>query len=187
MTDERLKPGHCHKCGLPLSDNPHPEAGKPPHYLQVGCPKECIPCLTLSRHQWAGRAMKAENEVKDLLASKPAVPHDDEALRTLALSIMGRSPKHEENIVGAMNLIRNAMIAASTAPAQSCGDAEQADEAVTLPIMRAAFRVVETEGDPDPDKQRFHLRFTFRSMRELDAACDEWRAFSNAARAKDQS
>ena len=82
--------------------------------------------------------------------------------------------------------IYRAMLAASpTAPAQSCGDAEQADEAVTLPIMRAAFRVVETEGDPDPDKQRFHLRFTFRSMRELDAACDEWRAFSNAARAKD--
>jgi hypothetical protein len=77
--------------------------------------------------------------------------------------------------------------AAIAAPAPSCGDAEQADEAVTLPIMRAAFRVVETEGDPDPDKQRFHLRFTFRSMRELDAACDEWRAFSNAARAKDQS
>lgn len=74
MTDERLKPGNCHKCGLPLSDNPHPEAGKPPRYLEVGCPKECIPCLTLSRHQWAARAMKAENEVKDLLsASKPAV------------------------------------------------------------------------------------------------------------------
>jgi len=70
---------------------------------------------------WALKGYRA------LLASKAAVAHDDEALRTLALSIMGRSPKHEENIVGAMNLIRNAMIAASTAPAQSCGDAEQAD------------------------------------------------------------
>lgn len=73
--NDKLKPGHCHKCGLQLSDNPHPEAGKPPHYLQVGCPKECIPCLTLSRHQWAGRAMKAENELADaralLSASKP--------------------------------------------------------------------------------------------------------------------
>jgi hypothetical protein len=75
VTDE-LKPGHCHKCGLQLSDNPHPEAGKPSHYLQVGCPKECIPCVTLSRHQWAGRAMKAENELTDarklLSATQPA-------------------------------------------------------------------------------------------------------------------
>jgi hypothetical protein len=42
---------------------------------------------------------------------------DDDALRALALSIMDRSPKYEENIVGAMNLIRNALLAA--APAQS--------------------------------------------------------------------
>lgn len=53
-----LKPGCCHKCGLPLSVNPHPEAGKPDHYLEVGCPKECIPCLVRGRHNWAGRAMK---------------------------------------------------------------------------------------------------------------------------------
>jgi hypothetical protein len=82
MTDE-LKPGHCHKCGLQLSDNPHSEAGKPAHYLKVGCPKECIPCLTLSRHQWAGRAMKAENELADvhalLSASKPAAIDKDAA------------------------------------------------------------------------------------------------------------
>lgn len=64
--DPRLIPGNCHKCGLPRSDNPHPEAGKPPIYLEVGCPKECIPCLVLSRHQWAQRAMKAENELKDI-------------------------------------------------------------------------------------------------------------------------
>lgn len=53
-----LKPGYCHKCGLPLSVNPHPEAGKPDHYLEVGCPKECIPCLVRGRHNWAGRAMR---------------------------------------------------------------------------------------------------------------------------------
>lgn len=62
---EELKPGHCHKCGLLLSDNPHPEAGKPPHYLEVGCPKECIPCLMKSRHSWAKRAMAAEKELRD--------------------------------------------------------------------------------------------------------------------------
>jgi hypothetical protein len=54
----RQTPGNCHKCGLPLSENPHPEAGKPPRYLEVGCPKECIPCMTLSRHNWATQAMK---------------------------------------------------------------------------------------------------------------------------------
>jgi hypothetical protein len=66
MTDPRLQPGNCHKCGLPMSANPHPEAGRPSHYLKVGVPKECIPCLVLSRHQWAARAMKAENELKDI-------------------------------------------------------------------------------------------------------------------------
>lgn len=67
-----------------------------------------------------------------LSASKPAAPMDDEALRTLALSVMGRSPKHEENIIGAMNLIRNALLAAApAAPAR---------EAVTLGegVVRAA-------------------------------------------------
>ncbi|MFM0022146.1 hypothetical protein [Paraburkholderia azotifigens] len=51
-------PGNCHKCGLPMSVNPHPEAGKPPHYLNVGCPWECIPCLVKSRHSWAQQAMR---------------------------------------------------------------------------------------------------------------------------------
>lgn len=79
MTDDRLKPGNCHKCGLPMSDNPHPEAGRPAHYLDVGCPRECIPCLVHSRHQWAGRAMKAENEVRDLLAARATADHRDSA------------------------------------------------------------------------------------------------------------
>jgi hypothetical protein len=156
-----------------------------------------------------------------LLASKQAAPmHPTEAMLNAARDW---SLKKYGQGIGSDAAIGcwQAMLATSpTAPAQSCGDAEQADapqkrpettsehiardiregrfpqrsepqmveqadEAVTLQIMRAAFRVVETEGDPDPDKQRFHLRFTFRSMRELDAACDEWRAFSNAARAKD--
>ena len=57
---------NCPQCGLPLTDNPHPDAGKFPQYLEVGCPKECIPCLTLSRHQWAGRAMRAEKALRDM-------------------------------------------------------------------------------------------------------------------------
>lgn len=60
-----FKPGHCHKCGMPLLDNPHPEAGKPEHVLEVGCQKECLPCTVLSRHTWAGRAQKAESELRE--------------------------------------------------------------------------------------------------------------------------
>ncbi|MBN3757167.1 hypothetical protein G3N95_29790 [Paraburkholderia sp. Tr-20389] len=55
--------------------------------------------------------------------------------------------------------------------------------AETLSIMRKAFRVTETEGNPDPDKQRFHMRFTFRSMEELHAADDQWRTFAAATEA----
>jgi hypothetical protein len=51
----------------------------------------------------------------------------------------------------------------------------------TLPIMRKAFRVTETEGDTDPSKQRFHMRFTFRSMEELHAADEQWRAFASTS------
>lgn len=53
----------CHKCGLPHVTNPHPDAGKSPMYLEVGCPTECLPCTVLSRHQWAQRAMTAESEL----------------------------------------------------------------------------------------------------------------------------
>jgi hypothetical protein len=64
--DPRLLPGHCHKCGNPRVDNPHPDAGKPGRYLEVGCPKECLPCTVLSRHQWYLRAVKAEKELREL-------------------------------------------------------------------------------------------------------------------------
>ncbi|AGW94637.1 hypothetical protein N234_31805 [Ralstonia pickettii DTP0602] len=59
-----LKPGCCHKCGLPLSQNPHPEAGKPAHYLEVGCQKECIPCTVKGRHNWASQAMKNHRDAE---------------------------------------------------------------------------------------------------------------------------
>ena len=49
-----------------MSRNPHPNAGKPPDYLEVGTIYECIPCLVLNRHKWAGRAMKAEAELAKL-------------------------------------------------------------------------------------------------------------------------
>jgi hypothetical protein len=143
-------------------------------------------------HFYAGHHHQASVDnilrfARALLSSKPAEPEGWKLVPVEPTPEMTEAGKQYAECAIPANAVfcYRAMLAASpTIPAQSCGDAEQADEAVTLPIMRAAFRVVETEGDPDPDKQRFHLRFTFRSMRELDAACDEWRAFSNAARAK---
>jgi hypothetical protein len=54
------------------------------------------------------------------------------------------------------------------------------DKPESLSLMRAAFRVTEAEGNPDPAKQRFHMRFTFRSMDEMHAADDQWHAFAAA-------
>lgn len=48
------------KCGLPLSKNPHPQAGDPLEFVDVGATYECIPCLAASRHGWAMRAQVAE-------------------------------------------------------------------------------------------------------------------------------
>lgn len=55
------------RCGLPQSENPHPDAGVPSRMLEVGTTYECIPCTVKSRHQWATRARAAEKE-RDLLA-----------------------------------------------------------------------------------------------------------------------
>ena len=55
-----------------MSANPHPLAGKPPHYLEVGTVDVCIPCTVKSRHEWADRAMTAEGRLGTLLTSTPA-------------------------------------------------------------------------------------------------------------------
>jgi hypothetical protein len=82
----------------------------------------------------------------------------------------------DESIASAIlrELAGDLLAASPAAPAQSGGVAP-------LSVMRAAFRVTEAEGNPDPKKQRFHMRFIFRSMDELHAADDQWRIFSNAA------
>ena len=41
VTWERVK---CPTCGLPVSVNPHPEAGKPSHLNIVGATWGCLPC-----------------------------------------------------------------------------------------------------------------------------------------------
>lgn len=53
-TAKRVGPPHF--CGLPMSLNPHPEAGVPGRFLEVGTVSECIPCLVASRHGWAKTA-----------------------------------------------------------------------------------------------------------------------------------
>jgi len=58
----------CDKCGLPQSKNPHADAGKYERYLEVGTPWACVPCLTLNRHTWSQRAMKAEGELATVRA-----------------------------------------------------------------------------------------------------------------------
>jgi hypothetical protein len=55
-------------CGLKQTKNPHPEAGVPPGYLEVGTVYDCIPCLNKSRRAWSKRANKAEGELIDLRA-----------------------------------------------------------------------------------------------------------------------
>lgn len=59
----KVEPVSCPVCGGKMSPNPHPMAGKPSHYLEVGTAWECIPCLVFSRHRWAVRAMEYEDEL----------------------------------------------------------------------------------------------------------------------------
>lgn len=56
-------------CGLPRLANPHPDAGKPGRYLEVGTQHECIPCTVKSRHEWAQRATNAESQLRAALHS----------------------------------------------------------------------------------------------------------------------
>lgn len=62
----KAKPSTANKCGMcggNMSENPHPEAGEPNHYLTVGTVLVCIPCIVKSRHNWAERAMIAEGKL----------------------------------------------------------------------------------------------------------------------------
>lgn len=56
----------CKTCGLPMSVNPHPQAGDPSSVAQVGFKTECIPCLVADRHAKRVIAIAAEREVARL-------------------------------------------------------------------------------------------------------------------------
>lgn len=57
--------------GHPLSLNPHPDAGKIDHVLQVGATWECIACLTATRHKATERYYAAERLLDALLDPLP--------------------------------------------------------------------------------------------------------------------
>ncbi len=50
-------------CGLPMSRNPHPDAGKPAALLDVGAVWVCSPCTVQGRHKASRRAAAAEAEI----------------------------------------------------------------------------------------------------------------------------
>lgn len=67
---------HVCQCGLPMSRNPHPDAGRVDRYLDVGAVWVCIPCTVRTRHAWAGRAQQAQAVVRQLYDAW----HDDRSL-----------------------------------------------------------------------------------------------------------
>lgn len=54
----------CGKCGGEMSLNPHPSAGNPDLFIEVGCQFECIPCLVKGRHELAVRVSNLENALR---------------------------------------------------------------------------------------------------------------------------
>ena len=63
------------RCGVAMSKNPHPDAGKPFTLLETGPVWVCIPCQSGTLHRWAERANAAENRIaaaQEALAKGPS-------------------------------------------------------------------------------------------------------------------
>lgn len=60
-------------CGLRTTLNPHPDAGKPEHFLKVGAVYVCIPCLNKSNHGHCKEANKLRIERDAALAELAAL------------------------------------------------------------------------------------------------------------------
>lgn len=52
------------RCGLVMSENPHPDAGHPTKMVQVGATYVCIPCTMRALSGWASRAQRAERDAR---------------------------------------------------------------------------------------------------------------------------
>jgi len=61
----------CGLCNQPyMVKNPHPDAGKPERYLEIGAVWECVPCNKKALYGWAERAQKAENQLAEVTAER---------------------------------------------------------------------------------------------------------------------
>ena len=56
----------CASCGMPMSPNPHVDAGDPVLVTEIGAEWECIPCLVAGRHNAVKRYQEAERDRADL-------------------------------------------------------------------------------------------------------------------------
>ena len=50
------------RCGLPMSKNPHPDAGKTEHLTTVGAVWVCVPCTVKAMSGWASRYHQASRD-----------------------------------------------------------------------------------------------------------------------------
>lgn len=54
------------RCGLQMSRNPHPDAGKVPALLSVGASFVCVPCTVASLHRSETRRKELRHDVRQL-------------------------------------------------------------------------------------------------------------------------
>jgi hypothetical protein len=97
---ELQQTGGPHFCSLPMSKNPHPEAGIPGRYLEVGAVSECIPCLVASRHSWAKTAETLQQRLAE--AEKKLDPVDGDLLPAVGSKVfihLARSDSWAEHTV----------------------------------------------------------------------------------------
>lgn len=90
MSEQERLEGHLCFCGLRMSRNPHPDAGKPEHLLPVGASYVCVPC--------SSKAHQTANERKIAAEAQLAAAREDhqrlhkqfqrETLRTSELSVI---------------------------------------------------------------------------------------------------
>ena len=68
MSEVTIEIPTCH-CGVQMSLNPHPEAGKTETLCEVGATFVCIPCCVKSRHVANQRKCEAQRNLDGLKAS----------------------------------------------------------------------------------------------------------------------
>lgn len=77
----------CYFCAGPLSQNPHPDAGKPDKMLEVGLMYECIPCNRGLVHRYSERAYEQRERAERAEAALAAVEEVLNGIRRAAFDI----------------------------------------------------------------------------------------------------